>query len=136
LLEDALTKSGPVDAMTVIYARDLDRMALFYKRTLGIERLEQNEGLVVLGNASFEIAPVKMAGGLPSDGETSGFGLRADTPLKGSYLVASLEQARMAADASCGSLKPIESAWRWRGQLHLDGHDSEDSVVQSRVSAA
>ena len=131
-----MTTPRPVDALTVIYARNLDRMTLFYERTLGIERLEQDVSFVVLGNAAFEIALVKMAGELVSEGEAPEFRVRAETPLKGSYLVASLEQARIAAEASGGSLKPIASAWRWRGQLHLDGHDPEGNVVQFRVSAA
>jgi predicted enzyme related to lactoylglutathione lyase len=126
----------PVSALTVIYANDLDRVAAFYERTLGVSRLEHEDGFIVVGNSSFEIAVVRMSGGSGSSEISSSFHVRAETPLKGSYLVESLEQAKAAAEASGGSLKPIESAWSWRGQLHLDGHDPEGNVMQIRMSAA
>ena len=97
----------PVSALTVIYANDLDRVAAFYERTLGISRLEQEDGFIVVGNPSFEIAVVRMSG--RSD-KPSSLHVRAETPLKGSYLVKSLAQAKLAAEASGGSLKPVESA--------------------------
>ena len=133
-LETVMTE--PVSALTVIYANDLDRVAAFYERTLGVSRLEQEEGFIVVGNSSFEIAVVRMSGMPGSSEPPSSFHVRAETPLKGSYLVKNLAQAKAAAEASGGSLKPVDSAWSWRGQLHLDGHDPEGNVMQIRTSAA
>lgn len=126
----------PVSSLTVIYASDLDRVATFYERTLEVSRLEQEDGFIVVGSSSFEIAVVRMSGRPGSSETPSSLHVRAETPLKGSYLVSSLARAIAAAEASGGSLKPVESAWSWRGQLHLDGHDPEGNVMQIRMSAA
>lgn len=131
-----MTTTQPVGALTVIYALDLEPVASFYERTLGIARLEQEEGFIVVGSASFEIAVVKAASRPDSKATPPAFHVRSETPLKGSYLVDSLERTRIAAEASGGALNPIESAWHWRGQLHLDGHDPEGNVVQFRMKAA
>lgn len=127
--------SVPAPALTVIYARDIDRVARFYERTLSLAVQEEEEGFVVLGNGSFEIAVVRMAAEAvhqPADPHR----IRTGTPVKGSFLVESLEVAKAAADAAGGGTKPLSSAWQWRGQLHLDGHDPEGNVLQFRVGAA
>jgi hypothetical protein len=42
------------------------------------------------------------------------------------------EGLRAAATATGGGLDPLESAWSWRGMLHLNGFDPEGNVVQFR----
>jgi hypothetical protein len=56
--------------------------------------------------------------------------VREDTPIKPTFVVASLEVVRAAAQATGGYLKPLEGAWHFRGATVLDGHDPEGNVVQ------
>lgn len=125
----------PVHALTVIYARNMERVAEFYRRTLSLELVEQGDCFVVVGNMHYEIAVVHAAGERARGPEPGSYHLRAETPIKGSFLVESLERACSAAEAAGGAFKPIDLAWRWRDQLHLDGHDPEGNVVQLRASA-
>ncbi len=50
---------------------------------------------------------------------------RSDVALKPTFVVADLDAVRNAAVATGGSLKPAESAWRFRGGIVLDGCDPE-----------
>lgn len=131
-----MNPSHPVPALTVVYAKDIRRVATFYERTLDIGLVEETEAFVIVGNAAFEIAVVRIAGAGAQGSGPEPVRVREETPVKGSFLVQSLEQARVGAEASGGSLKPLSAAWQWRGQLHLDGHDPEGNVVQVRASAA
>ncbi len=128
--------SQPIHALTVIYARNIERVADFYRNTLSLALVEQGDAFVVVGNRHYEIAVVRMAGDGANASEPVPFHVRTRTPLKGSFLVESLEHARSAAEAAGGAFKPLASAWHWRDQLHLDGHDPEGNVVQLRASAA
>jgi hypothetical protein len=46
---------------------------------------------------------------------------REDTPIKPSFIVADLEAVRIAAANTGGHLRSLESAWRIRGFIVLDG---------------
>lgn len=126
----------PVAALTVIYARDIERVARFYARTLSLTLQEEDDGFIVLGNGRVEVAVVRMAGEAGPETSPGSFDVRTEASVKSSFLVDSLEEAGASAEASGGSMKPLSSAWRWRDQLHLDGHDPEGNVVQLRMSAA
>jgi hypothetical protein len=58
--------------------------------------------------------------------------VRESTPIKCSFLVKDLLHVQAEATATGGGTKPIESAWLWRGHLHLEGYDPEGNVVQFR----
>ena len=60
--------------------------------------------------------------------------VRESTPVKLSFLVPRLDAVRAAATATGGGLDPLDSAWSWRGMLHLDGFDPEGNVVQFRCT--
>jgi hypothetical protein len=53
-----------------------------------------------------------------------------ETPLKPTFVVASLADVRRAAQATGGYLKPDDGAWRFRGRVVLDGWDPEGNIVQ------
>jgi len=119
-----------------VYAQDIERVAEFYRRTLSRPVLEREPGFVVVGDASLEVAVVRMAEALAKETPLSTPPrVRRDTALKASFLVADLEHARAEAEAAGGATKPVRAAWEWRGQLHLDGHDPEGNVVQFRQLA-
>jgi len=56
--------------------------------------------------------------------------VREDTPIKPTFVVASLAVVRVAAQETGGFLKPAKGAWHFRGATVLDGHDPEGNVVQ------
>ena len=57
---------------------------------------------------------------------------REDTPFKPAFVVKNLDEVRVAAAATGGSLGPSSEAWRYNGYLVLDGCDPEGNVVQFR----
>jgi catechol 2,3-dioxygenase-like lactoylglutathione lyase family enzyme len=152
--------TDPAPALIVIYARDIEKVAAFYSRTLARRVVERDARFVVVGDAAVEVAIVRIPDSLvaasslesPShvmeetaprmrqenshrmQQETSPR-VREETSLKPSFLVDDLEAAVAAAAAAGGGTKPLHAAWGWRGQLHLDGHDPEGNPVQFRTRA-
>jgi catechol 2,3-dioxygenase-like lactoylglutathione lyase family enzyme len=127
----------PTPALVVIYVQDVARVAAFYRETLSRPIVSQEADFAVVGDAALEVAVVRMPEALAAANplETPPR-VRAETPLKPSFLVDDLGRAAAAAAAAGGGTKPGEAAWRWRGQLHLDGHDPEGNPVQFRVRDA
>lgn len=130
-----MSTSHPVHALAVIYASNIERVAEFYRKTLSLALVEQQDAFVVVGNSHYEIAVVRMAGDRGQATAPAPLHVRTETPIQCAFLVESLERARSAAESCGGVFKPLASAWRWRAQLHLDGHDPEGNVVQARVIA-
>jgi len=123
----------PLAASSVVYAKDMDRVAAFYQRTLGLKELEDGPGFVVLGHGAVEVSIVRIPDAIArSIHIATPPAPREETPVKCSFLVDDLERVREAAEATGGSLRPGADAWHWRGQLHLDGLDPEGNVVQFR----
>ena len=124
----------PMLVSTVVYAKDIQRVAEFYKRTLALSVLEGEPGFIVLGNDDIEIAIVKIPTAIAQSIQIEmPPRTREETPVKCSYLVSDFDLVRAEALATVGSMKPVETAWHWRGQLHLDGCDPEGNVVQFRT---
>ena len=125
--------TSPVRASLVVYAKDINRVATFYERTLSLIAIEREPKFIVLGNNDFEVAVVQIPEELAEEITISiPPQTRAETPLKFSFLVDDLAHAHAEATAAGGGTKPVDSAWHWRGQFHLDGHDPEGNVVQFR----
>jgi catechol 2,3-dioxygenase-like lactoylglutathione lyase family enzyme len=129
--------TDPTPSLLVIYAQDVARVAAFYRDTLSRPIVAQDAGFAVVGDAALEVAVVRMPEALAA---ANPLGtpprVREETPLKPSFLVDDLAGAAAAAAAAGGGTKSGETAWRWRGQLHLDGHDPEGNPVQFRVRDA
>jgi predicted enzyme related to lactoylglutathione lyase len=121
----------------VVYAKDMGRVALFYKATLALLELEEGPTFMVLGDVDLEVnivqIPPELSIGIAISHPPM---LRQDTPIKPSFLVENLEDIAAQAVATGGRVKPLNEAWAWRGQLHLDGSDPEGNVVQFRASEA
>ena len=122
--------------MSVIYAKDILRVAEFYERALRLSVIERNDEFIFMSNEAIEISVIQIP-------EAIGAGIhisspprvREETPIKCSYLVDDLSRVHAAAVASGGGSKPVTQAWLWRGNLHLDGYDPEGNVVQFRRRA-
>jgi len=127
----------PAPALVVIYAQDLGRVAAFYARTLSRPFIARDDGFIVVGDPTFEVAIVRTPDALAAANPLAiPPRVREETPLKPSFLVDDLDEVVAAATATGGGTKPRSAAWSWRGQLHLDGYDPEGNPVQFRVREA
>jgi predicted enzyme related to lactoylglutathione lyase len=117
----------------VVYAKDIEKVATFYQRTLSLLVLEKQPGFIVVGDVHLEIAVVRLPEALAKETHISvPPHVREETPLKFSFLVDDLDRAHIEAIAAGGGTKAVAAAWRWRGQLHLEAYDPEGNVVQFR----
>ncbi len=117
----------------VLYAKALGPVARFYQRTLALPLIEEDDEFVVLGDEALELVLVRIPDAIAASIEISTPPLlREDTPLKSSFQVDDLARVAAEAVAAGGGIKALASAWEWRGQRHLDGHDPEGNVVQFR----
>jgi hypothetical protein len=127
----------PVLVNSVIYAKDIRKVSEFYKRTLSLSVLEETINFIAVGDVDVEIIITKIPetlakniySSIPPD-------VREKAMVKCSFLVEDLSHVQDEAVAAGGGTKPLAAAWRWRGQLHLDGHDPEGNVVQFRTRDA
>jgi predicted enzyme related to lactoylglutathione lyase len=127
-------REQPAPVSVVVYAKRLAAVSAFYERTLQLEQVEVEPTHVLLRRGSTEVAVVQAPESVTASVATSQPpALRTDTPLKASFLVEDFARVKEAATLTGGSLKPEETAWSWRGFLHLDGSDPEGNIVQFRV---
>ena len=117
----------------VVYAKNKRRVSAFYRRTLGVEPIEEASSHDLLRGNGVELVihaiPRKYAAGIDIARPPH---VRTETPLKPVFFVDSLDAARAAAVATGGALQPPEKAWRYDGAVVLDGYDPEGNVVQFR----
>lgn len=79
--------------LSIVYAKDLRKMADFYKKTLALPVIEEAADFILLGNETLEIAVVRMRTALATRMDISTPPvLREDTPVKCSYEVADLRR--------------------------------------------
>lgn len=121
----------PVHQGVVIFAKNKKKLSAFYRRTLDLVAFEEASSHDVLRGHGLEVVvhaiPRKIAAEIQIAKPPV---VRDETPIKPTFVVASLEAVRAAAQATGGFLKPVEGAWHFRGATVLDGHDPEGNVVQ------
>ena len=123
-----------VAVSVVVYAKDVTKVADFYKRTLLLSLLQEEAGFIVVGSDSLEIAIVRIPESIAREIQISvPPRLREETPIKCSFFVDDFQHVQAEAAATGGGTKPLASAWLSRGELHLDGYDPEGNVVQFRI---
>jgi ribosomal protein S18 acetylase RimI-like enzyme len=115
----------------VVFAKDTQRVSLFYQHTLGLQVVAADRHHQLLRGAQHELVihaiPAAVAKGITIAEPPEP---RDETPLKPSFVVASLADVRAAAQATGGYLKPYAGAWHIRGYQVLDGWDPEGNIVQ------
>jgi predicted enzyme related to lactoylglutathione lyase len=121
-------------AAAVLYVQDLELMRTFYERCFGMSAVESNqdEYCVLVCNdwdLSLVCAPEAIAAAFLMTRPPQ---RRADTPVKLAFEVESIEGLQQVVTATGGQVDPTESAWRFRGHLHLDCLDPEGNVIQLR----
>ncbi len=121
----------------VVFAKNKARVSAFYQQTLGLAVVESESSHDLLRGPGAEVVvhsiPRKVAAGISI---TTPPTLRDETPFKPTFVVPSLAQARVAAEATGGGLKPEAGAWHFRGHVVLDGHDPEGNIVQFKQAEA
>ncbi len=115
----------------VIYAKNKKRVSAFYQQTPGLEVHESESSHDLLRGQGYEILvhaiPRKYAAEVKVSKPPEP---RDETPFKPTFVVLSLTEVRLAAEATGGYLKPEAAAWHFRGQVVLDGWDPEGNIVQ------
>lgn len=129
-------ESTTAGTSVVVYAKDIAKVAEFYRRTLSASSVEETPGFILLAGNGLELSVVRVPQQIAQTITiASPPVLREGTPVKCSFLVPSFDTVRAAAIATGGGVGPLESAWSWRGMQHLDGFDPERNVVQFRRAA-
>jgi hypothetical protein len=115
----------------VVFAKRKKRVSAFYQQTLDLELVESDRSHDLLRGHGLEVVVHTIPPRIAKNIEVSEPPvLRQETPLKPTFVVASLASVRASAEATGGGLKPESGAWHFRGHTVLDGWDPEGNVVQ------
>lgn len=121
----------------VIFAKNVDALARFYRETAEMTEVHRDRDHVVLNEEGFQLVvhgiPKKIAARIEI---TSPPEVREETPIKICLPVSSIEHARTKAAELGGRIGPKSEEWAARGFRACDGYDPEGNVFQVRESAA
>lgn len=122
---------NPIHQGVVIFAKSKAKVSAFYRRVLDLAVCEEAPTHDVLRGHGLEVVihaiPSKIAADIQI---TQPPVVRENTAIKPTFVVASLDAVRAAAQDTGGYLKQLEGAWHFRGATVVDGHDPEGNVVQ------
>lgn len=122
---------GPAAAGVLIYAKDFQSLASFYEQVLGMQRLHEDEHVIVLESAALQLVihalPAEIAAqvriGTPPQ-------RRADVALKFFITVPAIAEAQSAAQALGGQV--FDERWQGPGFAACNAMDREGNVFQLR----
>ena len=122
---------GPAAAGVLIYAKDSQSLASFYEQVLGMQRLHEDEHIIVLESAALQLVihalPAEIAArvkiGTPPQ-------RRADVALKFFVTVPAIAEAQSAAQALGGQV--FDERWQGPGFAACNAMDKEGNVFQLR----
>ena len=124
-----MTASLP--AGILVYAKDTDRLAGFYRSVLGLAEVHRGEGLVVLRAPGFEMVghgiPAHIAAQIRITAPPE---LREEAALKFFFPVPDLDAAAATALALGGRV--FDEQWQRHDFLVRNGHDPEGNIFQLR----
>jgi hypothetical protein len=121
----------PIHQGVVIFAKNKKKVSAFYRSTLDLVAFEETSSHDVLRGHGLEVVVHAIPRAIAAEIKIAKPPIvRDETPIKPTFVVASLDAVRAAAEATGGFLKPLEDAWHFRGATVLDGHDPEGNVVQ------
>ena len=91
----------------------------------------EGEDHVTLGCTGFRLIVHAIKEALPEGNSAEGPPkVRRQTPVKLSFCVGSIRQAREKAISRGGEIYGTDREWTYRGQRFCDGHDPEGNVFQ------
>ena len=121
----------------VIFAKDIDLMARFYREVAGMVEVHRDKGHIVLNEEGVQIVVHGIPKAIAETFEISKPPvIREATPIKICLPVTSIEYARSRAAELGGGIGPKSKEWTARGFTACDGFDPEGNVFQVRESAA
>ncbi len=120
-------------AGTVIYAKDVARVAAFYEHAAGLPVVHHEADHIVLESPAFQLVvlavPETLAATIRVDVPSE---RRTNTAIKPVLFVRDIAATRTRAVLHGGELNPAAREWIFRGHCVCDGHDPEGNVVQFR----
>lgn len=123
-----------IQAGAVIYAKDLLKIAEFYKSIAALEVRETEKDFIKLESDTFQLivlqAPKYIAEAIVIDEPQR---VREETPIKLIFFVSSIRQARATAKELGGALYDDEKTWVFENYNVCDGYDPEGNVFQLRA---
>jgi predicted enzyme related to lactoylglutathione lyase len=121
----------------LVFAKDVLKLATFYKHVLAMAEVEKGKDHVVLEADGLQLVihgiPKRIAASIQITNPPQ---VREDTPIKICFPVDTIEQARSKAMELGGQVGSNDKEWEARGFRACDGHDPEGNVFQLRESAA
>lgn len=126
---------GPAAAGVLIYAKDFQALARFYEQVLDMQRLHEDEHIIVLESAALQLLihalPAEIAArvqvGRPPQ-------RRADVALKFFVTVPAIAEAASVAQALGGQV--FDERWQGPGFAVCNAMDCEGNVFQLRETLA
>ena len=119
----------------VLFAKDLPRVAAFYRDLVGMTQTVTENRLIVLESDTYQLVihgiPKNIANRIDI---TTPPLRRVDMPTKLVFPVTSLAAARTAAGALGGEVDAVSAQFSARSFIACDGFDPEGNVVQFRES--
>ena len=112
----------------VLYVRDLEAMAAFYRQCIGLMPVETGDrycGLRADALTLWLVRGQELPGCADSEAPAR---RRSEVPVKLAFDVGSIEQASSAIAALSGSITPI--SWDFAGYRRCDAIDPEGNVIQ------
>jgi predicted enzyme related to lactoylglutathione lyase len=123
-------------AGAVIYARDVERLTVFYSTVLGLQIADRDDEHVVLESPVFQLVVLRIP---PHISETMTIAVppvrRANAAIKPVFFVPSITAVRESVAACGGVMNAADQEWEFQGCTVCDGLDPEGNVVQFRERA-
>lgn len=121
----------------VIYAKDIDRIALFYASVFELTETARADDYISLSSPSYAITVVRIRPALASQIEISAPPRRRENvAVKLVLPVDSLDRAREKVAKLGGAIGAVERQWQFAGAIRCDGNDPEGNVIQFAEAAS
>ena len=134
--QDWCTKMSALLPGAVIFAKNVDKIAEFYRELFALSEKIHDAGKVVLESDHFSVVvhgipeeiSEKIAISVPPE-------LRENTSIKLYLPVISIAEARQKASKFGGGIKPENKEWQAANFIACDGFDPEGNIFQVRQVA-
>jgi catechol-2,3-dioxygenase len=117
----------------VLFAKDLEQVATFYSRMLGLAEATRDNAHIRLESLAFELVVHRLThGGGPARDIDGPLARRAAAAFKPVFFVPSISSLRDVAESCGGLMEPVDREWSFNGTTVCDGIDPEGNVIQFR----
>jgi predicted enzyme related to lactoylglutathione lyase len=127
--------SSKPKSSAVVFAKDIERVADFYRIVLGVSAIYSDKDHIVLDGDGFQLVihgiPKEIAATIEIKNPPL---VRDEMPIKICFPVESIQASRNKAAELGGQIRPKNNEWEARGFRACDGFDPEGNVFQVRES--